>query len=115
MSSLYPNVLSGASRNLHPVPSTQMWGGATFDVCYRFLSEDPWERLRQIRAAVPNVCLQVRAHLLPTQGPAFELAVAVHPSNRPAVCSGCGLCRDSLSADKGDELIISHGVLADRC
>lgn len=38
-----------------------MWGGATFDVCYRFLSEDPWERLRQIRAAVPNVCLQVRA------------------------------------------------------
>lgn len=37
-----------------------MWGGATFDVAYRFLNEDPWERLRQIRAAAPNICLQVR-------------------------------------------------------
>ncbi|CAN0420967.1 unnamed protein product, partial [Discosporangium mesarthrocarpum] len=36
-----------------------VWGGATFDVCYRFLNEDPWERLRQIREAVPNICLQM--------------------------------------------------------
>ncbi|CAN0330123.1 unnamed protein product, partial [Hapterophycus canaliculatus] len=36
-----------------------MWGGATFDVAYRFLNEDPWERLRQIRAAAPNICLQM--------------------------------------------------------
>ena len=42
------------------VPVGQMWGGATFDVCYRFLHEDPWERLRKIRAAAPNICLQVR-------------------------------------------------------
>jgi pyruvate carboxylase len=36
-----------------------MWGGATFDVTMRFLREDPWERLRQIRAKVPNILLQM--------------------------------------------------------
>ena len=39
--------------------SFEVWGGATFDVCYRFLHEDPWERLRKIRAAAPDVCLQM--------------------------------------------------------
>jgi len=39
--------------------SFECWGGATFDVAYRFLSEDPWERLRQIRAACPDTCLQM--------------------------------------------------------
>ena len=34
--------------------SVECWGGATFDVCLRFLNEDPWERLRKIRAAMPN-------------------------------------------------------------
>ena len=32
----------------------ECWGGATFDVCLRYLNEDPWERLRKIRAAVPR-------------------------------------------------------------
>ncbi len=36
-----------------------MWGGATFDTAMRFLSEDPWERLRQLRAAIPNICFQM--------------------------------------------------------
>ena len=39
--------------------SMEVWGGATFDVSYRFLFEDPWERLRRIRAALPDVCLQM--------------------------------------------------------
>ena len=39
--------------------SLEMWGGATFDTAMRFLSEDPWERLRQLRAKVPNVCFQM--------------------------------------------------------
>ena len=34
--------------------SVECWGGATFDVCLRFLNEDPWERLRKIRAKMPN-------------------------------------------------------------
>ncbi|MBQ9974838.1 MAG: pyruvate carboxylase subunit B, partial [Oscillospiraceae bacterium] len=39
--------------------SIECWGGATFDVCLRFLNEDPWERLRKIRAKMPNSKLQM--------------------------------------------------------
>ena len=39
--------------------SVECWGGATFDVCMRFLNEDPWERLRTIRKAMPNTKLQM--------------------------------------------------------
>ena len=37
----------------------EVWGGATFDACLRFLGEDPWKRLRAIRAAAPNTKLQM--------------------------------------------------------
>lgn len=37
----------------------ECWGGATFDVCLRYLHEDPWERLRKIRAKMPNTKLQM--------------------------------------------------------
>lgn len=39
--------------------SLEAWGGATFDACLRYLKEDPWERLRQLRAALPNTRLQM--------------------------------------------------------
>jgi pyruvate carboxylase len=39
--------------------SIECWGGATFDVMLRYLREDPWDRVRRIRAAVPNVLLQM--------------------------------------------------------
>jgi len=39
--------------------SLEVWGGATFDTCIRFLDEDPWERLRKLRAAMPNTRLQM--------------------------------------------------------
>jgi len=39
--------------------SVEMWGGATFDVAYRFLKESPWDRLDQLRARMPNVLLQM--------------------------------------------------------
>jgi pyruvate carboxylase len=39
--------------------SMEVWGGATFDVCMRFLKEDPWKRLQAIRKAVPNILLQM--------------------------------------------------------
>ena len=39
--------------------SHEMWGGATFDVAYRFLHEDPWERLRRLRARMPGTLLQM--------------------------------------------------------
>ncbi len=39
--------------------SLEVWGGATFDSCLRFLKEDPWERLRTLRKALPNTRLQM--------------------------------------------------------
>ena len=39
--------------------SVECWGGATFDSCLRYLDEDPWERLRKIRAGMPNTRLQM--------------------------------------------------------
>ncbi|MEJ2630503.1 MAG: sodium-extruding oxaloacetate decarboxylase subunit alpha [Acidihalobacter sp.] len=39
--------------------SLEVWGGATFDACLRFLKEDPWERLRMLREALPNTRLQM--------------------------------------------------------
>ena len=39
--------------------SLECWGGATFDACMRFLNEDPWERLRQLRKHMPNTKLQM--------------------------------------------------------
>lgn len=39
--------------------SLEAWGGATFDACLRFLKEDPWERLKKLRAALPNTRIQM--------------------------------------------------------
>lgn len=39
--------------------SMEVWGGATFDVCMRFLQEDPWKRLQLLREAIPNILLQM--------------------------------------------------------
>ncbi|MFY8330805.1 pyruvate carboxylase [Vagococcus carniphilus] len=39
--------------------SSEMWGGATFDVAYRFLNEDPWIRLRKLRKLMPNTLFQM--------------------------------------------------------
>lgn len=39
--------------------AAECWGGATFDVCLRYLNEDPWERLRKIKAKMPNTKLQM--------------------------------------------------------
>jgi pyruvate carboxylase len=47
------------AHRLHNLFSMEMWGGATFDVAMRFLHEDPWARLRQLRQAIPNICFQM--------------------------------------------------------
>jgi pyruvate carboxylase len=52
-------VVEGMSKTFPQLFSLEVWGGATFDVCMRFLHEDPWDRLRAIRAAAPNVLLQM--------------------------------------------------------
>ncbi|MBE7540403.1 MAG: pyruvate carboxylase [Opitutaceae bacterium] len=50
---------SGVAHFLPNLFSLEMWGGATFDTAMRFLHEDPWDRLREIRRRVPNICLQM--------------------------------------------------------
>ena len=47
------------ARMLPGLFSVEAWGGATYDVALRFLGEDPWERLSKLRAALPNVALQM--------------------------------------------------------
>ena len=47
------------SHRLANLFSLEMWGGATFDVSLRFLHEDPWQRLRRLREAIPNICFQM--------------------------------------------------------
>ncbi len=47
------------AANLGNLFSVECWGGATFDVAYRFLQECPWQRLRDLRAALPNVMTQM--------------------------------------------------------
>lgn len=56
------DMVAVAESYAHMVPqllSLECWGGATFDVAMRFLSEDPWERLDAIRAAAPNLLTQM--------------------------------------------------------
>lgn len=52
-------VAESFAKNNPQVFSMEVWGGATFDVCLRFLKEDPWGRLKQLRKAVPNILLQM--------------------------------------------------------
>jgi pyruvate carboxylase len=52
-------VADALARRVPGLFSLEMWGGATFDTALRFLNEDPWERLRQLRVRIPNVCFQM--------------------------------------------------------
>lgn len=52
-------VAEGFARNHPETFSMEVWGGATFDVCLRFLKENPWERLQLLRKAMPNILLQM--------------------------------------------------------
>lgn len=52
-------VAEGFAKNHPEIFSMEVWGGATFDVCMRFLNENPWERLKLFRQAMPNVLLQM--------------------------------------------------------
>ncbi len=52
-------IADATAHMMHQLFSLEMWGGATFDVAYRFLKEDPWERLAKLREQVPNVLFQM--------------------------------------------------------
>jgi pyruvate carboxylase len=50
---------SAVAQRLPNLFSVEMWGGATFDTAMRFLHEDPWQRLRDLRLRIPNICFQM--------------------------------------------------------
>jgi pyruvate carboxylase len=52
-------VAGAVARRVSGLFSLEMWGGATFDTAMRFLRECPWERLRQLRERIPNICFQM--------------------------------------------------------
>jgi len=52
-------VAEGFAKNHPQIFSLEMWGGATFDVAMRFLHECPWQRLQQLREAIPNILFQM--------------------------------------------------------
>ncbi|MFZ4767591.1 MAG: pyruvate carboxylase subunit B, partial [Roseimicrobium sp.] len=52
-------IADAVARRTPNLFSLEMWGGATFDVAMRFLREDPWDRLRELRKRVPNILLQM--------------------------------------------------------
>jgi pyruvate carboxylase len=52
-------VAESYAKNHPNIFSIEMWGGATFDVCMRFLNESPWTRLRELRKLMPNVLFQM--------------------------------------------------------
>ncbi len=51
--------IGATAQRLPQLFSFENWGGATFDVAYRFLDESPWDRLRRMRAAAPNILFQM--------------------------------------------------------
>src|SRR5580658_4424525 len=56
------DLLATAAAIAHRLPqlfSLEVWGGATFDTALRFLHEDPWQRLRELRERIPNICFQM--------------------------------------------------------
>ncbi|SET86313.1 pyruvate carboxylase [Salinibacillus kushneri] len=53
------HIAEPTARLLPELFSVEMWGGATFDVSYRFLKEDPWDRLLKLREKMPNVLFQM--------------------------------------------------------
>ncbi|MGE7365919.1 pyruvate carboxylase [Desemzia incerta] len=55
----FMGIAADTQKALPQLFSTEMWGGATFDVAYRFLNEDPWERLKKLRKEMPNVLFQM--------------------------------------------------------
>jgi len=53
------NIASYVAQKTPRLFSLEMWGGATFDTAMRFLKESPWDRLRELRERIPNICFQM--------------------------------------------------------
>ncbi|WZL72857.1 pyruvate carboxylase [Clostridiaceae bacterium 35-E11] len=101
--------------------SLEMWGGATFDVAYRFLKESPWERLEELRRKIPNIMFQMLIR------GANGVGYTNYPDNvirafiKEASQGGIDVFRvfDSLNWLKGMEVavdeVLNSGKIAEAC
>ncbi len=114
--------IAGATAHLaKDLFSVEMWGGATFDVAYRFLKESPWDRLDQLRKKMPNVLLQML--IRGSNGVGYKN----YPDNviraliQESASRGIDLFRifDSLNWIKGMEVatdeVLKSGKIAEAC
>lgn len=101
--------------------SLECWGGATFDVSYRFLRESPWERLREIRKRVPNIMLQMLIRGSNAVGYKNYPDNVIEEFIKEASDNGIDVFRifDSLNWIKGMEVsireVIKNGKIAEAC
>lgn len=107
------DIADQTARMMHQYFSLEMWGGATFDVAYRFLKEDPWARLEKLRKQIPNVLFQMLLR------GANAVGYTNYPDNlirefiRESAASGIDVFRifDSLNWIKGMEVAIDEARL----
>lgn len=94
------NVAHATSHIMQNAYSLECWGGATFDVALRFLYEDPWERLRRMRALVPNVPFQALVRGANAVGYTSYPDNAIYEFSKRAVENGLDIFRvfDSLNS-----------------
>jgi pyruvate carboxylase len=101
--------------------SLEMWGGATFDVAYRFLNESPWERLEVLRKKIPNVLFQMLLRGANAVGYRNYPDNVIREFVREAAEKGIDIFRifDSLNWLKGMEVAIDEvlkvGKVAEAC
>ncbi len=100
----------GVSEILADCFSLEMWGGATFDVSYRFLHECPWERLEQLRKKIPNIMFQMLLRGANTVGYANYPDNLVRAFIAESAKSGIDVYRvfDSLNWIPGMEIAIEE-------
>ncbi|MDN5352431.1 MAG: pyruvate carboxylase [Clostridiales bacterium] len=114
--------ISDATAKLAPqLFSLEMWGGATFDVAYRFLKESPWERLDKVRERVPNIMLQMLIRGANAVGYKNYPDNVVRAFIQESAKRGIDVFRifDSLNWQKGMEIAIDEvlktGKVAEAC
>lgn len=101
--------------------SFEMWGGATFDVAYRFLGEDPWERLETLREKIPNVLFQMLIRGANAVGYKNYPDNTIRKFVKESAKAGVDVFRifDSLNWVKGMEIALdetlNQGMIAEAC
>ncbi|WP_026692169.1 pyruvate carboxylase [Peribacillus kribbensis] len=102
------NIAKPTSEIMKDLFSLEMWGGATFDVAYRFLKEDPWDRLLKLREQIPNLLFQMLLRASNAVGYKNYADNVVREFVNQSASAGIDVFRifDSLNWAKGMEVAI---------